>query len=223
MTKLSVDAGISIIKKNAPTHAEKLLLVLESFINKATGVSNIIYLGVLAPYLAGNKNLQIIEKRITELFKGEKENEQRAISKCMPDLMSFFKEPLKIVESIYTNIGTMTPEWLQIGQAYLFSGLLKGIGYNETHGYLDRIISNEYVAKTKGEKLGRIHLINALVENFGRVMELKGVKIISIMLGYMADSIPEIREISKKVGQTLIVKMSSYSVKILLPELLKGL
>ena len=54
-------------------------------------------------------------------------------------------------------------------------------------------------------------------------MELKGVKIISIMLGYMADSIPEIREISKKVGQTLIVKMSSYSVKILLPELLKGL
>lgn len=66
-------------------------------------------------------------------------------------------------------------------------------------------------------------MINALVENFGRVMELKGVKIISIMLGYMADSIPEIREISKKVGQTLIVKMSSYSVKILLPELLKGL
>ena len=137
--------------------------MLESFINKATGVSNIIFLGVLAPYLEGNKNLQIIEKRITELFKGEKEAEQRAISKCMPDLMSFFKEPLKIVENIYNNIGTMTPEWLQIGQSYLFSGLLKGIGYNETQGYIDKIIANDYVAKSKGEKLARIHMINALV------------------------------------------------------------
>jgi hypothetical protein len=60
LTKLSVEVGISIIKKNAHEHAEKLLLVLETFINKATGVSNIIYLGVLAPYLQGNKNLQII-------------------------------------------------------------------------------------------------------------------------------------------------------------------
>jgi hypothetical protein len=125
-----VDAGISIIKRNADAHAEKLLLVLEGFINKATGVSNIIYLGVLAPYLEGNKNLQIIEKRITELFKGDKEAEQRAISKCMPDLMSFFKKPLEIVDFIYTNIGTMTTESLQIGQSYLFSGLLKGIGYS---------------------------------------------------------------------------------------------
>lgn len=111
----------------------------------------------------------------------------------------------------------MTSEALQIGQSYLFSGLLKGIGYNETQSYLDKIIASTYVAKTKSEKLGRIYLINALVENFGRVVELKGVKIISIMLAYMADSVEEIRNVSKKVGQSLIVKMSSYSVKILLP------
>jgi hypothetical protein len=54
-------------------HAEKLLQILESFINKVTGVSNIIFLGVLAPFLQGNKNLQIIEKRITELFKENNE------------------------------------------------------------------------------------------------------------------------------------------------------
>jgi hypothetical protein len=65
LTKLCVEVGINIIKRNAKEHAEKLLLVLESFINKASGVSNIIFLGVLAPYLHGNKNLQIIEQRIT--------------------------------------------------------------------------------------------------------------------------------------------------------------
>ena len=38
---------------------------------------------------------------------------------------------------------------MQIGQAYLFSGLLKGIGYEQTQNYLDKIISSEYVTKTK--------------------------------------------------------------------------
>jgi hypothetical protein len=47
----------------------------------------------------------------------------------MPDLMSFFKQPLEIIDYIFNNIGTMPSEELQIGQSYLFSGLLKGIGY----------------------------------------------------------------------------------------------
>ena len=43
-----MEVGIEIIK------------VLESFINRATGVSNIVFLGVLAPFLEGNKNLVMI-------------------------------------------------------------------------------------------------------------------------------------------------------------------
>ena len=148
LNRLSVDVGIDIIKKNAEKHGEQLLLVLESFINKASGVSNIIFLGVLARYLEGNKNLLIIEKRITELFKGNNESDQRSISKCMPDLMSFFKHPLEIVKDILTNIGTMKEEQ-QVGQSYLFTGLLKGIGYEAAYEYLDKTISNEYITKTK--------------------------------------------------------------------------
>ena len=52
---------------------------------------------------------------------------------------------------------------MQVGQAYLFSGLLKGIGYDQTQVYLDKIISQDYVTKTKPEKLGRIYLIHAMV------------------------------------------------------------
>jgi hypothetical protein len=55
------------------------------------------------------------------------------------------------------------------------------------------------------------------------VVELKGIKIIEIMIGYTADNSEEIRNLAKKTGQSLIVKMSSFSVKILLPQLLKGL
>lgn len=139
-----------------------MLLVFESFINKASGVSNIIFLGVLAPYLEGNKNLQLIEKRITELFKGDNESDQKAISKCMPDLMSFFKKPKEIINDIFLNIGTL-PEVQQVGQSFLLTGLLKGIGYETTQEYLAKTISSDYITKTKPEKAGRIYLIHAFV------------------------------------------------------------
>lgn len=42
--------------------------------------------------------------------------------------MSFFKKPMEIINHIFSTIGTMKDEQ-QVGQAYLFSGLLKGIGY----------------------------------------------------------------------------------------------
>ncbi len=54
-------------------------------------------------------------------------------------------------------------------------------------------------------------------------MEVKAIKIIEIILGYMADSAEEIRNLARRTAQSLILKMSSYSVKILLPQLLKGL
>lgn len=75
LSKLSMEVGIEIIKYYAAKdikYAEQILKVLEGFINRSSGVSNIVFLGVLAPFLQGNKNLIMIEKRITELFKGDK-------------------------------------------------------------------------------------------------------------------------------------------------------
>ena len=140
----------------------------------------------------------------------------------MPDLMSFFKKPLELVDQIFLNIGTMKQE-MQIGQAYLFSGLLKGIGYEQTQVHLAKVISKDYITKTKGEKMGRVYLIHAMIENFGRVIEIKVLEIISILLSFMADNIEEVRNIARKTGQSLILKISSYSVKMLLPQLLTGL
>lgn len=68
---MSVDIGIDIIKQHANKSGEKMLMSMESYLTKAKGISNIVFLGVLAPYLKGNKNLNVIEKRITELFKGD--------------------------------------------------------------------------------------------------------------------------------------------------------
>ena len=53
----------------------------------------------------------------------------------MPDLMSFFKDPDQIVSKIFTEISKMD-EKTQIGQSYLASGLLKGLGSKQTLSYL---------------------------------------------------------------------------------------
>jgi hypothetical protein len=53
----------------------------------------------------------------------------------MPDLMSFFKNPDQIVSDIFHDIGKMNDK-TQSGQAYLLSGLLKGLGSKLTMSYL---------------------------------------------------------------------------------------
>jgi hypothetical protein len=125
-----------------------MLLILDGLLSRAKGISNIVFLGVLAPHIKGNKNLNLIEKRITELFKGENQAEQRSIAKCMPDLMSFFKQPDQLVSEIFAGVGKMK-EREQGGQAYLAAGLLKGLGAKETMRYLERLLAEEYPAKSK--------------------------------------------------------------------------
>ena len=58
----------------------------------------------------------------------------------MPDLMSFFKNPEDIVSKIFEDISKMD-EKAQIGQSYLASGLLKGLGSKKMLPYLERLIS----------------------------------------------------------------------------------
>ena len=51
LSKQSLEIGIEVIKKYAPKHSAEILKVLESYINRVKGISNILFLGVLAPYL----------------------------------------------------------------------------------------------------------------------------------------------------------------------------
>lgn len=66
-------------------------------------------------------------------------------------------------------------------------------------------------------------LLNAIICNFGRFVEVRAVRICEILIALMADAVEDIRNAAKRVGQSLIVKLSSYSVKKLLPHLLRGL
>lgn len=96
------------------------------------------------------------------MFKGDNKVEQCAIAKNMPDLMSFFKNPDDLVAKIFEEISKMD-EKTQIGQSYLASGLLKGLGAKKTIGYLEKLTAEDYPSKTKADKISRCLLFRALI------------------------------------------------------------
>lgn len=68
LNKRSMEAGIAIIKFYGKQHSEQLLVILEKLMKSTQGISSIIFLGVLAPFLKDAKNLNLIQKRITDIF-----------------------------------------------------------------------------------------------------------------------------------------------------------
>ena len=78
-----MEAGIAIIKHFGKLHSEQLLVILEKLMKSTQGISSIIFLGVLAPFLKEAKNLNLIQKRITDIFESDNENIQRSVAKCM--------------------------------------------------------------------------------------------------------------------------------------------
>ena len=139
LNKKSMEAGIAIIKHFGAKESDSLLDILERLMKSSQGIASIIFLGVLAPYLKEAKNMNLIQKRITEIFESNNENIQRSVSKCMHELMSFFGKPKELVAEIYQRVVTLDNEH-QIGQSYLLAGLLKGIGIKEMVTYLDKIL-----------------------------------------------------------------------------------
>ena len=114
----------------------------------------------------------MVERRITDIFVEGDLSDQKAISKCIPDLMSFFKEPELKVKNIFEEIGQMD-EKKQVGQAFLFTGLLKGINASETMYYLEKVLDKDYPSKKRGDKVARLWMLLAFISNFGRMVQTK--------------------------------------------------
>lgn len=220
--KLSLEAGINIIKKYGPTDWDLLLKILESHLKHDKGVANVVFLGVLAPFVKDNKYLVAIEKRITTMFESNNEYQQKAISKCMNELMSFFKQPQELAKKLFEKIPTLDGP-LQVGQSYLLSGLLKGIGTNEMLNYFSKLLEGYETAKTVQEKKGRLIMLKALLDNFGRILEPRIISLMRVIIFFMSDANETVRDTSRDVAQAIMNKLSAFAVKNLLPELLGGL
>ena len=88
---------------------------------------------------------------------------------------------------LYEKIPTLDGH-LQVGQSYLLAGLLKGIGTNEMLNYFGRLLEGYENAKTPQEKKGRLVMLKALLDNFGRVLEPRIIALMRVIIFFMSDA-----------------------------------
>lgn len=86
----------------------------------------------------------------------------------MHELMSFFEKPQALVADLYNKVTTVESVD-QVGKSYLISGLLKGIGVSEVMTYLNKVLEPSE-NKNFIEKKGKLYVLSALLDNFGRAI-----------------------------------------------------
>ena len=100
--------------------------------------------------------------------------------------MSFFDKPKVLVSELYTKVTTVESKD-QIGKAYLLSGLLKGIGVSEVIIYLNKVLEPSE-PKNFVEKKGKMYVLSALLDNFGRAIEPRIIEVIKMIALSMSDN-----------------------------------
>lgn len=85
-------------------------------------------MGVLAHFINNKSKVNELGSKILNLLKIPDENIQKSISKCIPDLFIFFEDPLALVQFNLKSVLEEKNMDVQRGQAYLISGLIKGLG-----------------------------------------------------------------------------------------------
>ena len=97
-----------------------------------------------------------------------------------------------------------------------------GISYVEKLQIVNFI---ETIVEGKNEvyiKKGCLFLIQALLENFKKIIEPYTERILFCIMQFFGDNNEEIRNLSLKATKTTMSNLSAFGVKIMLPILLKG-
>lgn len=96
----TIEIGIQTIQAHGKVKGDFLLGVLEKYLDKKYSVQNnvtaIIYMGSCAPYLKNKSKVKTICDKILDMADSSSENLQKNLAKCLPDLIGFFNEPVKI-------------------------------------------------------------------------------------------------------------------------------
>jgi hypothetical protein len=186
----------------------------------------VILLGMAAPFISGSKALQGIEKKILTAFESGTEDEQKAIARCMPDLMDFFKNSGDIVREGLAKLQAGMPFSAAMrGQCYFIVGLCKGLGNAavEQFGLLSGILDNFDKQKDARVRIGRAYLFKALAILFGRVLERNINEIKQIVVMFLSDNEEQVRKIGSGAAEAFFARLSSLGVKRSLPLLIEGL
>ncbi|GMM33059.1 Gcn1 protein [Saccharomycopsis crataegensis] len=230
-------AGIEIINIHGLNLVNELIEIFETCVSQDNQVpkikqSTVIFYGVLAKHLNGNKDSTLIVQIVNQLVKTlidptTGELVQFTIAKYIAPIVHLFSDKLSTyVELLFETLFNGNFKISQRrGSAYGIAGLVKGYGIRALSDF--DIIRNLIDAAEDKQDFKKRQSVMFAFECLSRIVskyfEPYVIEIIPLLLRSLGDHITEVRAAADKTSQIIMKNTTSFGIKQLIPLAIENL
>lgn len=230
-----LDAGNEVVKQHGLQHVETLIPFFEAALaekdeNTSTQDSIkervIILYGSLGRHLgAGDHRLLIVVDRLLATLETPSEDVQYAVSECIAPLVKNMEPRVQeLIDQLFDKLWNATNLAVRKGAAYGIAGIVKGAGIKSL--FANDVMRNLNTAadEKKAETREGVALVfDCLSQSLGSFFEPYVVDILPILLKFLGDSSPKVREATDMAARQIMKSTTSYGVKKLIPLTIRNL
>lgn len=231
-----IEAATAIIAAQGATHVEELMEVFEQSLEGPDDGSElrdrineavIILYGALGRHLgSGDKRIPGVVDRLLATLSTPSETVQYAVAECLPPLIKASRDKAPdYIKKLLDQLFTAKAYAARRGAAYGLAGVIKGRGISALKDY--RVMSTLRGAvenkKEPNARQGALFAYELLSLILGRLFEPYVIQILPLLLQSFGDSVIDVREACSDAAKVCFSSLSSYGVKVILPDLLEGL
>lgn len=232
-----VDAATAIVAaQGAARHVEELMGVFErslaapddgSELRDRINEAVIILYGALGRHLgSGDARIPGVVDRLLETLGTPSETVQYAVAECLPPLIKASRDKTsEYVQRLLDQLFTARQYAARRGAAYGLAGVIKGRGISALKDFrimstLKSAVENKKDANMRQGALFAFELLSLIL---GRLFEPYVIQLLPLLLQGFGDSVIDVREACSDAAKVCFSSLSSYGVKVILPDLLDGL
>lgn len=230
-----LDAGNEVVKQHGLQHVETLIPFFEAALaEKDENTSSqdsikervIILYGSLGRHLgAGDHRLLIVVDRLLATLETPSEDVQYAVSECIAPLVKNMEPRVQeLIDQLFDKLWNATNLAVRKGAAYGIAGIVKGAGIKSL--FANDVMRNLNTAadEKKAEMREGVALVfDCLSQSLGSFFEPYVVDILPILLKFLGDSSPKVREATDVAARQIMKSTTSYGVKKLIPLTISNL
>ncbi|KAF2173884.1 hypothetical protein M409DRAFT_16153 [Zasmidium cellare ATCC 36951] len=230
-----VEAATTIVSVRGADQVEPLMKLCESTLgsssnSEAQDLVNeavVILYGALARHLPkGDQRIPKVVNRLLATLSTPSESVQYAVAQCLPPLVrASLDQAGQYLQQMIDETLHAKKYAARRGAAYGLAGIVKGRGISilgETR-LLSTLRSATENKKDPNERQGAFLAFELLSLLLGRLFEPYVIQIVPQILSGFGDSSTDVREACLDAAKTCFATLSSYGVKLVLPQLLEGL
>ncbi|KAI5851570.1 armadillo-type protein, partial [Morchella snyderi] len=231
-----VDAATAIVAARGAAHVEELMGAFErslaapddgSELRDRINEAVIILYGALGRHLgSGDARIPGVVDRLLATLSTPSETVQYAVAECLPPLIKASRDKTsEYVQRLLDQLFTTRQYAARRGAAYGMAGVIKGRGISALKDL--RIMSTlKSAAENKKDanmRQGALFAFELLSLILGRLFEPYVIQLLPLLLQSFGDSVIDVREACSDAAKVCFSSLSSYGVKVILPDLLDGL